>query len=50
MKEERVELSLPVDVLSRLLRERVLVASDFRCLTRDADMISRKAVKASLMG
>lgn len=49
MSKERVELSLPADVLSRLLRERALVASEFRCLTREADEASRKAIKASLM-
>ena len=49
MNEERIDLSLSAEVLSRLLRERALVASEFRCLTRQASEASRSAIKASLM-
>ncbi|WP_188109733.1 hypothetical protein [Pseudohalioglobus sediminis] len=49
MKSRYVELSLPVDVLSRLLRERSLVASEFRCLNRDSGEASRHAIKSSLI-
>ncbi len=49
MKEDQVEVALPMDVLCRLLRERSLVASEFRCLNRSSGEASRRAIKLSLI-
>ncbi|MFV8819953.1 hypothetical protein [Haliea sp. E17] len=46
---QRVQLELPVDVLRRLLRERSLVASEFRCLNRNSSRAGWRALKESLM-
>ncbi|WP_153240497.1 hypothetical protein [Halioglobus maricola] len=48
MKESDVELALPAALLSRLLRDGALVASDFRCLNRASDEATRIAIKESL--
>ncbi len=47
---ELVALALPARVLSRLLRERSLVVSEFRCLDRQSGITCREALKASLKG
>ena len=49
MKNILVEVAVPLDVLCRLLRERSLVASEFRCLNQNSYEASCRAVKLSLM-
>lgn len=46
---ENIQLELPMDVLCRLLRERNIVASDFRCLNERSSQAGWAAVKASLL-
>jgi hypothetical protein len=46
---EAVQLELSMDVLCRLLRERSLVASDFRGLNARSNRAGWQAVKASLV-
>ncbi|GHD16380.1 hypothetical protein GCM10007052_21740 [Halioglobus japonicus] len=48
MKDDDVELALSATLLSRLLREGAIVASDFRCLNRASDEATRVAIKESL--
>ncbi len=45
-----VAVALPAGVLSRLLRERSLVVSEFRCLNQQSGIACREALKASLKG
>lgn len=49
MKQQQIELILTVDTLSRLLRERALVVSEFTCHDLDAHEAVRLAVKSSVM-
>ena len=44
-----VQLEVPVNVLRRLLRDRSLVASEFRSLNEQSDAAARTALKQSLM-
>lgn len=44
----RVQLELPTDVLCRLLRERSLVASEFRSLNQASSRETHTALKRSL--
>ena len=46
---ENIQMELPMDVLCRLLRERNIVASDFRCLNERSSQAGWAAVKASLL-
>ncbi len=46
---ERIQLELPVDVLCRLLRERSLVACEFRCLNHASSRAGWRAVKRSVV-
>ncbi len=46
---DNVQLEVPWDVLLRLLRDRSLVASEFRSLNCHSATVSLKAVKTSLM-
>lgn len=48
-KGDSVQVELPVDVLCRLLRERNLVASEFRCLNDSSARAGWSALKASLL-
>ncbi|WP_167855008.1 hypothetical protein [Mangrovimicrobium sediminis] len=47
---ERVQVELPLEVLQRLLRERNLVASEFRCLNNRSSRAGWRALKESLLG
>ena len=46
---ENIQMELPMDVLCRLLRERNILASDFRCLNERSSQAGWAAVKASLL-
>jgi len=48
-KQEQVQLELPAEVLYRLLRERSLVACEFRCLNKASSRAGWHALKRSLV-
>lgn len=47
--EQRVQVELPLEVLRRLLRERSIVASEFRSLNDDSSRAGWLALKESLL-
>ena len=47
--QERIQLELPLEVLCRLLRERSLVACEFRCLNQASSRAGWRAVKKSVV-
>ena len=49
MSQKQVEVVLPLEVLRRLLRDRSLVVSEFKCQNLNANKAVRSALKSSVM-